>query len=111
MLSPKVFSHHTYKEADLPNLLSIQKDSHKWFWEKGLRTLFSEISPIKDFSGKDLELYFGDYKLEEPKYTEVTARTQKASYEAALRVNVKLLNKKSGETKEQEVYLGDFPIK
>src|SRR3989338_5690704 len=110
MLPPKLFSHHTYKEADLPNLLSIQKDSHKWFWEKGLRTLFSEISPIKDFSGKDLELYFGDYKLEEPKYTEVTARTQKASYEAALRVNVKLLNKKSGETKEQEVYLGDFPL-
>ncbi|OGZ59547.1 MAG: DNA-directed RNA polymerase subunit beta [Candidatus Spechtbacteria bacterium RIFCSPLOWO2_12_FULL_38_22] len=110
MLPVKVFSNHTYKEADLPNLLSIQKDSYRWFWDKGLRTLFDEISPVKDFSGKDLELYFGDYRLEDPKYTEVTARRQNASYEAALRVAVKLHNKKSGEVKEQEVYLGDFPI-
>src|SRR3989344_7680274 len=110
MLPPKLFSHHTYKEAELPNLLSIQKDSYKWFWGKGLKTLFDEISPIKDFSGKDLELYFGDYKLEEPKYTEVTARKQNTSHEAALRVNVRLYNKKSGEIKEQEVYLGDFPL-
>jgi len=52
MLPVKVFSNHTYKEADLPNLLSIQKDSYRWFWDKGLRTLFDEISPVKDFSGK-----------------------------------------------------------
>jgi len=110
MLPTKVFSRHTYKEADLPNLLSIQKDSYKWFWKKGLRTLLDEISPIQDFSGKDLEVSFGDYRLEEPKHTEVTARTQNASYEAALRVVARLHNKKTGEIKEQEVYLGDFPL-
>lgn len=110
MLPVKVFSSQTYKEAELPNLLSIQKDSYNWFWEKGLRTLLDEISPIKDFSGKELEVYFGDYKLGEPKYTEVAAKKLNASYEAALRVSVKLHNKKTGEIKEQEVYLGDFPL-
>lgn len=106
----KVFSHHTYKEGDLPNLLAVQKESYKWFWEKGLRTLFDEISPIVDYTGNDLELYLDKYRLEEPKYTETSARKQNASYEAALRVLVKLKNKKSGEIKEQEVYLGDFPL-
>lgn len=110
MLPVKVFSSQTYKEAKLPNLLSIQKDSYNWFWERGLRTLLDEISPITDFSGKELELYFGNYRLEDPKYTEIVAKKQNASYESALRVSVKLLNKKTGEVKEQDVYLGDFPL-
>ncbi|MEX0878024.1 MAG: DNA-directed RNA polymerase subunit beta [Candidatus Spechtbacterales bacterium] len=110
MLPIKVFSHHTYKEAELPNLLDVQRESYQWFWDKGLKALFSEISPIRDYGGKDLELWFDEYRLEEPKYTEATARKQNASYEAALRALVKLKNKKTGEIKEQEVYLGDFPL-
>ncbi|MEX0870134.1 MAG: DNA-directed RNA polymerase subunit beta [Candidatus Spechtbacterales bacterium] len=109
-LKTKVFSTHTYKEAKAPNLLDVQRESYQWFWKKGLRALFDEISPVGDFSGKDLELWFGDYRLEEPKYTEVAARKQNASYEAALRVQAYLKNKKTGEVKEQEVYLGDFPV-
>lgn len=110
LMKVKNFSHHTYKEADLPNLLDVQKESYRWFWEKGLRSLFDEMSPIRDYTGKDLELWLSDYRLEEPKYTEVSARKQNASYEAALRVLIKLQNKRTGEVKEQEVYLGDFPI-
>ncbi len=72
--------------------------------------MFDEISPIKDIIGRDLELYFLDYYLDEPKFDEVTARAKNITYEAALRVKTRLVNKRTGEIKEQEVYLGDFPI-
>jgi len=94
----------------IPNLVEIQLNSFQWFLKKGLKDLFNEISPIKDWGGKDLELYFLDYHFDEPKYDEVTAKTHNLSYEAALRCRLKLVNKKTNETKEQEVYLGDFPI-
>lgn len=110
MLEPKVFSSNTYKEASIPNFLDVQKDSYNWFWNKGLRALLDEMSPIRDYTEKNLELWFDKHRLEEPKYTEVVARDQNASYEAALRVLVRLKNKKTGEIKEQEVYLGDFPL-
>jgi DNA-directed RNA polymerase subunit beta len=110
MPTAKNFSRHSYEELALPNLLEVQHASYGWFWNTGLRTLLDEISPITDYSGKDLELSFGEYHLEEPKYTEVTARRQNASYEAALRVIARLENKKTGEIKEQEIYLGDFPL-
>ncbi len=93
-----------------PHLIEIQKKSYQWFLEVGLHELFEEISPIKDFIGRDLELYFIDYYLDEPKFDEVTARSKNITYDAPLRVKVKLVNKKTGEIKEQEIYLGDFPL-
>ncbi|MFA4936850.1 MAG: DNA-directed RNA polymerase subunit beta [Patescibacteria group bacterium] len=94
----------------LPDLISIQKDSYQWFFAEGLKELFEEISPIRDFIGRDLELYFLDYYLDEPKFDEVSAHAKNITYEAALRVKTRLVNKRTGEIKEQEVYLGDFPI-
>ncbi|MBI2463221.1 MAG: DNA-directed RNA polymerase subunit beta [Candidatus Spechtbacteria bacterium] len=106
----KSFSHHTYREMPLPNLLEIQRQSYDWFWKEGLQELFDEISPIRDYGEKDLELWFGEYHLDDFKYTELTAREHNASYEAPLRVRLKLHNKRTGEIKEQEVYLGEFPL-
>jgi DNA-directed RNA polymerase subunit beta len=91
-------------------LAEIQTDSWKWFVKHGLKELFTEISPIKDYSGKELELYFSDYYFDEPKHDEETAWFKDLSYEAPLRAKVKLINHRTKETKEQEVYLGDFPI-
>jgi DNA-directed RNA polymerase subunit beta len=96
--------------VSLPNLIEAQVDSYDWFLEKGLKELFREINPIKDFTEKDLELNFGDYYLDEPKYDEVTAKNKNISFEAPLRCKVQLIIKSTGEVKEQEIYLGDFPI-
>jgi DNA-directed RNA polymerase subunit beta len=96
--------------APLPDLIEIQKRSYDWFFRDGLKALFEEISPVKDFIGRDLELSFLDYYLDEPKFDEVTAKSKNLTYEAALRVQVRLVNKKTGEIKEQEIYLGDFPL-
>ncbi|OGZ58493.1 MAG: DNA-directed RNA polymerase subunit beta [Candidatus Spechtbacteria bacterium RIFCSPHIGHO2_02_FULL_43_15b] len=109
-MKTKNFGKHTYKEYDFPNFLEIQRRSYQWFWDKGLRELLDEISPVKDFSEKDFEISFLEYKLDEPKYTEFGARERNTSYESALRVRTSLKNKHTGEVKEQEVYLGDFPI-
>ncbi len=98
------------KNFKLPNLIEVQTNSYKWFWEKGLRSLFDEISPIKDWGGKDLELYLLDYYLEEPKYTEEEAKVHNVSYEAPLRCRIKLVNKKTKQVREQDVFLGDFPL-
>ena len=106
----KIFTRYTRNEVDLPNLISAQLESYEWFWKKGLRELFDEVSPIRDFSGKDLELYFLDYMLEEPRWDEHEARAHNASYEATLRVKLRLVNKKTGEVKEQSAYLGEFPL-
>ncbi|HOY56290.1 MAG TPA: DNA-directed RNA polymerase subunit beta [bacterium] len=99
-----------YQIQPLPDLIEIQKRSYAWFFEKGLKELFVEISPIRDFIGRDLELYFVDYYLDEPKFDEVHAKARNATFEAPLRVLVKLVNKRSGEVKEQEIYLGEFPL-
>ncbi|EKE15542.1 MAG: hypothetical protein ACD_11C00145G0015 [uncultured bacterium] len=96
--------------VSLPNLIEAQIDSYQWCLEKGLKELFDEVNPIHDFTGKDLELSFVDYYLDEPKCEELTAKNKKVSYEAPLRAKARLLNKKSGEVKEQEIYLGDFPV-
>lgn len=106
----KNFSSHPGPFIEQPYLAEIQLTSWNWFVKKGLKELFEEISPIKDYSGKDLELYFSDYYFDEPKYSEETARSKDLSYEAPLRAKVRLVNNKTKETKEQEVYLGDFPI-
>ena len=94
-----------------PHLLTLQKESWEWLWKDGLRELFSEVSPIKNYTEKDLELWITDYKLGESKYkTDPEAKINNDSYEAPLRVVVKLVNLKTKETKEQEVFLTDFPL-
>ncbi len=94
----------------LPDLIEVQLDSYKWFQAKGLKELFEEVSPIRDWSGKDLDLYFTDYYFDEPKYNEAEAKQQNVSYEAPLRVKLCLVNRKTEEVKEQEIYLGEFPL-
>ena len=95
----------------LPYLLSVQKDNWKLFWDRDLKELFQEVSPIRDYTGKELELWFLDYKLDEPKYkTDLEAKLNNDSYEASLRVRTKLVNLKTKEIKEQEVFLTDFPL-
>ncbi len=95
----------------LPYLLELQNASWESFWERDLKELFQEISPIRDYTGKELELWFLGYKLDEPKYkTDTEARDNNDSYEAALRVKTKLVNLKTKEIKEQEVFLTDFPL-
>jgi len=100
-------AHHA---LPLPDLIEIQKRSYAWFFKEGLKELLEEISPIKDIIGRDLELYFGDYFLDEPKFDEVRAKSRNSTYEAPLRVQAKLVNKRTGVVKEQEIYLGDFPL-
>jgi len=95
----------------LPYLISIQKESWQRFWERDLKELFQEISPIRDYTEKELELWFLDYKLDESKYkNDLEAKKNNDSFEVALRVRVKLVNLKTKEIKEQEVFLTDFPL-
>lgn len=96
--------------VSLPNLIETQLNSYSWFLEKGLREILNEVNPIRDFTEKDMELSFEDYYLDDPKYDEVTAKNKNISYEAPLRCKVKLIIKQTGEIKEQEIYLGDFPL-
>ncbi|MEI6529568.1 MAG: DNA-directed RNA polymerase subunit beta [Candidatus Falkowbacteria bacterium] len=94
----------------MPDLIEIQKDSYDWFLKEGLAELFDEINPVTDFIGRDLELYFEDYYLDEPKFSEVESREKNITYEAPLRVKTRLLNKKTNKAINQEVFLGDFPL-
>ena len=95
----------------LPYLLEIQQASWDKFWESDFKELLREISPLRDYTGKELELWFSDYKLDEPNYkTDFEAKENNDSYEAALRVRAKLVNLKTKETQEQEVFLSDFPL-
>ncbi|WP_213587052.1 DNA-directed RNA polymerase subunit beta [Paenibacillus sp. J2TS4] len=93
----------------IPNLIEIQQKSYEWFLEEGLREMFQDISPIQDFTG-NLVLEFIDYSLGEPKYTVDDAKERDVTYAAPLRVKVRLINKETGEVKEQEVFMGDFPL-
>ncbi len=95
---------------DLPNLIEMQMASYAWFLKTGIRELFGEISPIKDFIGRDLELTLGDYYLDEAKFDEVTSKVKNVTYEAPLRVKARLKNLRTEEVKEQEIYLGDLPV-
>ncbi|MBI4991826.1 MAG: DNA-directed RNA polymerase subunit beta [Candidatus Harrisonbacteria bacterium] len=106
----KVFSSHPGQLIAQPNLVEIQTASYKWFLKAGLKELFEEISPIKDYTGKDLELHFDDFYFDDPKYDEEYSRYKDLTYEAPLRVKFKLINRKTKDKKEQEVYLGDFPV-
>ena len=94
---------------DLPNLIEIQTQSYDWFLSEGLNEMFGDISPIDDFSG-NLSLEFVDFQFQEEKYTVDEAREHDANYSAPLYVKLRLINKETGEVKEQEVFFGDFPL-
>jgi DNA-directed RNA polymerase subunit beta len=94
----------------IPNLIELQLDSFRWFIANGLRELFDEISPIKDFTGKVMELQFLDYEFGIPKYTELECRAKDLTFSQPLYVNVELLIKETGEIQRQRVYMGDFPV-
>src|SRR5438477_642477 len=93
----------------LPNLIETQLVSFKWFCEEGLAELFAEISPIQDFTGKNLDLKFISSEYREPKYSEEECRTKDLTYSKPLWARVELVNKETGEVTEQDVFLGDFP--
>ena len=94
---------------DMPNLIEIQQNSYRWFLDEGLRDMFRDISPIQDFTG-NLVLEFIDYNLGEAKYQVEECKERDVTFAAPLRVKVRLINKETGEVKEQEVFMGDFPL-
>ena len=104
------YSYARIKEVmEMPHLLDIQRTSYRWFLEVGLAEIFHDISPIQDFSG-NLILSFESFALGEPKYDLDECKERDVTYAAPLRVNVRLVNRETGEIKEQEVFMGDFPL-
>ena len=96
--------------VDIPNLIQVQKDSYDWFIKEGLGEVLKDISPIEDYTG-NLSLEFFDYYMEEEtKYTLEEAKERDSTYSTRLHVKVRLINRETGEIKEQEIYLGDFPL-
>lgn len=96
--------------VQMPNLIEVQKNSYNWFVEKGLKEVFADVSGITDFTG-NLVLDFIDYKLDDtPKYSIVECKERDATYSTPLKIVARLLNKETGEIKEQEVFIGDFPL-
>jgi len=110
MINQKNFASVNLKPIAPPPLIEVQSDSFNWFLKTGFRELFDEISPILDYSGKELALWFTDYYFDEPKYDEKIAKLKGLTYEASLRTRLRLENKLTGEIKEQDVFLGDFPM-
>ena len=104
-------SYAKYQEIlQMPNLLKIQKDSYNWFLNEGLREVFHDVAAITDYTG-NLELSFLDYSLDEkPKYTIEECKERDATYAKPIKVRVRLLNKQTGEIKDQEIFMGDFPL-
>lgn len=105
---------HYFTEAEnnhrLPPLIEIQQASYQWFLNEGLKELLDEISPITDFSGKKMELKFLNHTLDKPKYTPEVAKRRNTTYETSLKGHVQLINKETGEIKEQDVFLGSIPL-
>ena len=106
----KVFGAYKEPRTTLPNLVEPQVESFKWLIETGLAEVFREFSSIKDYSGKKFELDFTGFKLSEPKFDEFYAKQNKLSFEAPLKVTVRLKNKTVGSVKEQEIFMADFPL-
>src|SRR6478735_5629092 len=92
-----------------PNLVTHQNSSFQWFVDEGLGELLAEISPIDDYTGTKLSISFKDYHFENPKMSEAEARENNVSFDAPLKATVELTNKVTGEVKESEIYLGDYP--
>lgn len=100
----------TVEIQDMPNLLEVQKNSYEWFLTEGLHDVFRDVASISDYSG-NLELTFVDYVMDEkPKYSEAECKARDATYAAPLKVSVRLRNKETEEIKEQEIFMGDFPL-
>ncbi|HEY5586041.1 MAG TPA: DNA-directed RNA polymerase subunit beta [Ruminiclostridium sp.] len=100
----------TKEVMEMPNLIEVQKNSYHWFLDEGLREVFKDISPITDYTG-NLILDFVDYSLEDsPKYNVEECKERDTTYSAPLKAKVRLINKESGEVKEQEIFMGDFPL-
>jgi len=106
----KTFGRFKKPLATLPNLVEAQIDSYKWLVENGLKEIFKEFSPIRDYSEKKFDLEFASFELGEPKYGEHYAKENKLSYEAPLRAMVRLKNRMIGSVKEQEIFMADFPL-
>ena len=105
----RVFFTGTDSAIAMPNLIAHQEDSWRWFVEDGLSEIFSEINPIDDYTGQKLALRFGSYHFDEPKTTDQFAKENNLTFEAPLHATVELTNKVTGEVREQEIYLGDYP--
>ena len=101
---------HIPEVLPLPNLIQTQTESFNWFVQTGLRELLDEITPITDFTGKNLELHFRDYYFEEPKFSEDECRTRDLTFSKPLKVEVDLVIKETDEVKDQTVFMGDFPM-
>lgn len=110
IMPKKYFSKYKKPLAPLPNLLETQLESFDWLVREGLKEIFKEFSPINDYSGKKFELQFTSFSLGEPKFDEHFAKANKVSYDSQLKARVKLVNKVINETKEQEIFLADFPL-
>ncbi|MDD3862159.1 MAG: hypothetical protein PHP74_04725, partial [Candidatus Gracilibacteria bacterium] len=106
----KFLNYQIDQKVQIPGLIEVQVNSYKWFLEDGIRELLDEINPIQDFSGKKLELKFLEHSLGEIKYDAETAKNKNLTYEAPLKVHVQLINKETGEIKEQDVFLGNVPL-
>src|SRR5436305_12488331 len=105
----RVFFTNVDDALDLPSLVDHQNRSFQWFIDEGLGELLAEISPIDDYTGTKLTLRFKAYHFEDPVMSEAEARENNVSFEAPLKATVELTNKVTGEVKEQEIYLGDYP--
>ncbi len=109
-IKQKHFARYKKPLVDIPDLVRVQKESYQWLVTEGLPELFKEFSPICDYSGKKFELEFTSFQLDEPKYDEHFAKQNKLTFDASLRVRVKLKNKTLNQDKEQEIFLADFPV-
>lgn len=111
---PETTERKYFKEQEdimeVDDLIRLQRKSYSWFLEEGIQQLFEEVSPIEDFSGRDLELYFEDYYIDDIKFDESLCRERNLSHEAPLRAKVRFVNKRTDEELEQEIYMGDIPM-
>lgn len=105
----RTFQTQNQEVLPLPNLIQNQLSSFEWFTTEGLTELLAAVSPIEDFTGKSLALSFKDFRFEEPKLDEATAKSKNSTFEVPLKATVELINKETGEKKSQEIFLGDYP--
>lgn len=110
MAARKVFSKYPLHQYDPPHLVQVQLDSYQWFLQTGLKELLHDVSPIEDWTGKELELSFLDFRIDEPKYDERTSIAKNISYEAPLKMKISVRNKRTGEERDQELFIADIPL-
>ncbi|MEX1087160.1 MAG: DNA-directed RNA polymerase subunit beta, partial [Candidatus Paceibacterota bacterium] len=109
-ITKKYFKAYKDPLVPIPNLIEAQRHSFEWLIEEGLKEIFQEFSPVRDFSEKKFDLEFYGFEIGEPQHSELHAKDQKLTYDAPLKVKVKLINKTTGSEEEQEIFLADFPL-